>query len=138
MDSPGTGAPAKNNDDPDFEVEHASVDNGELELEAEKQSEVEWVEKTKKAQSEADALREQIACLRKELVAGSAEASSAAGRQNAGDLDTEVELLKTPNLGKKSLTEIKDVLASRGLSLGLRLDNWPPASLKNDDKLLAS
>ncbi len=50
---------------------------------------------------------------------------------------TEVELLKTPNLGKKSLTEIKDVLASRGLSLGMRLDNWPPASLKNDDKVSA-
>ncbi len=45
-----------------------------------------------------------------------------------GDLvqRTEVELLKTPNLGKKSLTEIKDVLASRGLSLGMRLENWPP------------
>lgn len=38
---------------------------------------------------------------------------------------TEVELLKTPNLGKKSLTEIKDVLASKGLSLGVKLDNWP-------------
>ncbi|MBI3560366.1 MAG: DNA-directed RNA polymerase subunit alpha [Gammaproteobacteria bacterium] len=49
-----------------------------------------------------------------------------------GDLiqRTEVELLKTPNLGKKSLTEIKDVLASRGLSLGMRLENWPPAGLK--------
>ena len=48
-----------------------------------------------------------------------------------GDLiqRTEVELLKTPNLGKKSLTEIKDVLASRGLGLGSRLDNWPPAGL---------
>lgn len=48
-----------------------------------------------------------------------------------GDLiqRTEVELLKTPNLGKKSLTEIKDVLASRGLSLGMRLENWPPQSL---------
>lgn len=47
-----------------------------------------------------------------------------------GDLiqRTEVELLKTPNLGKKSLTEIKDVLAERGLSLGLRLENWPPES----------
>jgi DNA-directed RNA polymerase subunit alpha len=46
-----------------------------------------------------------------------------------GDLiqRTEVELLKTPNLGKKSLTEIKDVLATRGLSLGMRLENWPPA-----------
>ncbi len=44
-----------------------------------------------------------------------------------GDLvqRTEVELLKTPNFGKKSLTEIKDVLASRGLSLGTRLENWP-------------
>jgi DNA-directed RNA polymerase subunit alpha len=51
-----------------------------------------------------------------------------------GDLiqRTEVELLKTPNLGKKSLTEIKDVLASRGLSLGMRLENWPPASILND------
>ncbi|EPG2635370.1 DNA-directed RNA polymerase subunit alpha, partial [Pseudomonas aeruginosa] len=37
----------------------------------------------------------------------------------------------------KSLTEIKDVLASRGLSLGMRLDNWPPASLKKDDKATA-
>lgn len=43
-----------------------------------------------------------------------------------GDLvqKTEVELLKTPNLGKKSLTEIKDVLASKGLSLGVKLENW--------------
>jgi len=48
-----------------------------------------------------------------------------------GDLiqRTEVELLKTPNLGKKSLTEIKDVLANRGLSLGMRLENWPPEEL---------
>jgi DNA-directed RNA polymerase subunit alpha len=38
-------------------------------------------------------------------------------------------LLKTPNLGKKSLTEIKDVLALRGLSLGLRLENWPPDNI---------
>lgn len=49
-----------------------------------------------------------------------------------GDLvqRTEVELLKTPNLGKKSLTEIKDVLAQRGLSLGMRLTNWPPPNLR--------
>jgi DNA-directed RNA polymerase subunit alpha len=48
-----------------------------------------------------------------------------------GDLiqRTEVELLKTPNLGKKSLTEIKDILATHGLSLGMRLENWPPSSL---------
>ena len=51
-----------------------------------------------------------------------------------GDLvqRTEVELLKTPNLGKKSLTEIKDALASRGLSLVMRLENWPPASIAED------
>lgn len=50
-----------------------------------------------------------------------------------GDLvqRTEVELLKTPNLGKKSLTEIKDVLAQRGLSLGMRLTNWPPPNLRS-------
>jgi DNA-directed RNA polymerase subunit alpha len=75
-----------------------------------------------------------------ELTVRSANCLKAENIYYIGDLvqRTEVELLKTPNLGKKSLTEIKDVLASRGLSLGLRLDNWPPASLKNDDKLLAS
>ena len=53
-----------------------------------------------------------------------------------GDLiqRTEVELLKTPNLGKKSLTEIKDVLASKGLSLGIKLENWPPSILKDSTK----
>jgi DNA-directed RNA polymerase subunit alpha len=51
-----------------------------------------------------------------------------------GDLiqRTEVELLKTPNLGKKSLTEIKDVLATRGLSLGMRLENWPPEMMAEE------
>jgi DNA-directed RNA polymerase subunit alpha len=39
---------------------------------------------------------------------------------------TETELLKTPNLGRKSLNEIKEVLASKGLMLGVKLDNWPP------------
>ncbi len=50
-----------------------------------------------------------------------------------GDLiqKTEVELLKTPNLGKKSLTEIKDVLAQRSLNLGMRLENWPPPGLSH-------
>lgn len=49
-----------------------------------------------------------------------------------GDLiqRTEVELLKTPNLGKKSLNEIKDVLATRGLSLGVRLEDWPPENIE--------
>src|SRR5207248_1742191 len=53
-----------------------------------------------------------------------------------GDLvqKTEVELLKTPNLGKKSLTEIKDILGSKGLSLGMRLENWPPAGLYDKEK----
>ena len=75
-----------------------------------------------------------------ELTVRSANCLKAENIYYIGDLiqRTEVELLKTPNLGKKSLTEIKDVLASRGLSLGLRLDNWPPASLRNDERLLSS
>ena len=74
-----------------------------------------------------------------ELTVRSANCLKAANIYYIGDLiqRTEVELLKTPNLGKKSLTEIKDVLASRGLSLGMRLENWPPASLKGDDRVLA-
>jgi DNA-directed RNA polymerase subunit alpha len=72
-----------------------------------------------------------------ELTVRSANCLKAENIYYIGDLvqRTEVELLKTPNLGKKSLTEIKDVLASRGLSLGMRLENWPPASLRNDDRL---
>lgn len=74
-----------------------------------------------------------------ELTVRSANCLKAENIYYIGDLiqRTEVELLKTPNLGKKSLTEIKDVLAARGLSLGMRLENWPPASLKNDDKASA-
>jgi len=69
-----------------------------------------------------------------ELTVRSANCLKAESIYYIGDLiqRTEVELLKTPNLGKKSLTEIKDVLASRGLSLGMRLENWPPASLRKD------
>jgi DNA-directed RNA polymerase subunit alpha len=74
-----------------------------------------------------------------ELTVRSANCLKAENIYYIGDLvqRTEVELLKTPNLGKKSLTEIKDVLASRGLSLGMRLEAWPPASLKNDERLLS-
>ena len=72
-----------------------------------------------------------------ELTVRSANCLKAESIYYIGDLiqRTEVELLKTPNLGKKSLTEIKDVLASRGLSLGMRLENWPPASLKTEHEL---
>jgi DNA-directed RNA polymerase subunit alpha len=67
-----------------------------------------------------------------ELTVRSANCLKAESIFYIGDLiqRTEVELLKTPNLGKKSLTEIKDVLATKGLSLGMRLENWPPAGLK--------
>jgi len=69
-----------------------------------------------------------------ELTVRSANCLKAESIYYIGDLiqRTEVELLKTPNLGKKSLTEIKDVLASRGLSLGMRLENWPPPGLFED------
>jgi len=74
-----------------------------------------------------------------ELTVRSANCLKAESIYFIGDLiqRTEVELLKTPNLGKKSLTEIKDVLASRGLSLGMRLENWPPAGLKDNEKASA-
>jgi DNA-directed RNA polymerase subunit alpha len=70
-----------------------------------------------------------------ELTVRSANCLKAESIYYVGDLiqRTEVELLKTPNLGKKSLTEIKDVLASRGLSLGMRLENWPPPGLHDQD-----
>lgn len=63
-----------------------------------------------------------------ELTVRSANCLKAEDIYYIGDLvqRTETELLKTPNLGKKSLSEIKTVLADRGLSLGMRLENWPP------------
>ena len=69
-----------------------------------------------------------------ELTVRSANCLKAESIYFIGDLiqRTEVELLKAPNLGKKSLTEIKDVLASHGLSLGMRLENWPPAGLSRE------
>lgn len=70
-----------------------------------------------------------------ELTVRSANCLKAENIYVIGDLvqRTEVELLKTPNLGKKSLTEIKDILAGRSLSLGMKLENWPPESLKNTE-----
>ncbi len=69
-----------------------------------------------------------------ELTVRSANCLKAESIYYIGDLiqRTEVELLKTPNLGKKSLTEIKGVLASHGLSLGMKLENWPPPQLAGD------
>ncbi|AAF83986.1 DNA-directed RNA polymerase subunit alpha [Xylella fastidiosa subsp. morus] len=63
-----------------------------------------------------------------ELTVRSANCLKAESIYYIGDLiqKTEVELLKTPNLGKKSLTEIKEVLGQRGLGLGVKLENWPP------------
>ena len=71
-----------------------------------------------------------------ELTVRSANCLKAENIYYIGDLiqRTEVELLKTPNLGKKSLTEIKDVLASRGLSLGVRMENWPPPSMRRESR----
>ena len=67
-----------------------------------------------------------------ELTVRSANCLKAENVHYIGDLiqRSEMELLKTPNLGKKSLNEIKDVLAAHGLSLGMRLESWPPASLQ--------
>lgn len=67
-----------------------------------------------------------------ELTVRSANCLKAENIYYIGDLiqRTENELLKTPNLGRKSLNEIKEVLAARGLTLGMKLENWPPAGLE--------
>ena len=66
-----------------------------------------------------------------ELTVRSANCLKAENIYYIGDLiqRTENELLKTPNLGRKSLNEIKEVLASKGLTLGMKLENWPVAGL---------
>jgi DNA-directed RNA polymerase subunit alpha len=71
-----------------------------------------------------------------ELTVRSANCLKAENIYYIGDLiqRTETELLKTPNLGRKSLNEIKDVLASKGLTLGMKLENWPPAGLEHERK----
>jgi DNA-directed RNA polymerase subunit alpha len=66
-----------------------------------------------------------------ELTVRSANCLKAENIYYIGDLvqRTETELLKTPNLGRKSLNEIKEVLAARGLTLGMHLESWPPAGM---------
>jgi DNA-directed RNA polymerase subunit alpha len=67
-----------------------------------------------------------------ELTVRSANCLKAENIYYIGDLiqRSETELLKTPNLGRKSLNEIKEVLAARGLTLGMKLENWPPVGLE--------
>ncbi len=74
-----------------------------------------------------------------ELTVRSANCLKAENINYIGDLvqRTEVELLRTPNLGKKSLTEIKEVLESHGLSLGMRIENWPPPGMVKHDDMAA-
>lgn len=71
-----------------------------------------------------------------ELTVRSANCLKAENIYYIGDLiqRTETELLKTPNLGRKSLNEIKEVLASRGLTLGMKLEDWPPTKLEQGAK----
>jgi len=70
-----------------------------------------------------------------ELTVRSANCLKAENANYIGDLvqKTELELLRTPNLGKKSLNEIKEILSSHGLSLGMELENWPPREISPDD-----
>lgn len=69
-----------------------------------------------------------------ELTVRSANCLKAENIYYIGDLiqRSENELLKTPNLGRKSLNEIKDVLASKGLTLGMKLENWPPVGMERE------
>ncbi len=65
-----------------------------------------------------------------ELSVRSANCLQNANIKTIGDLvqKTEAEMLKTKNFGRKSLKEIKEILAEMGLSLGMKLENWPPKS----------
>jgi DNA-directed RNA polymerase subunit alpha len=67
-----------------------------------------------------------------ELSVRSANCLENANIKSIGDLvqKTEAEMLKTKNFGRKSLKEIKDILAEMGLSLGMKLENWPPREMK--------
>lgn len=71
-----------------------------------------------------------------ELTVRSANCLKAEGIERVGDLiqRTETDLLRTPNLGKKSLTEIKNVLAEQGLKLGMKLESWPPMEYLQEDR----
>ena len=55
-----------------------------------------------------------------------------------GDLvqKTEAEMLRTPNFGRKSLNEIKEVLSSMGLRLGMDIPGWPPENIEEMAKKL--
>jgi DNA-directed RNA polymerase subunit alpha len=50
-----------------------------------------------------------------------------------GDLiqKTEAEMLRTPNFGRKSLNEIKEVLSGMGLHLGMDVEDWPPENIED-------
>ena len=74
-----------------------------------------------------------------ELTVRSANCLKAESINYIGDLvqRTEVELLRTPNLGKKSLTEIKEILETHGLSLGTQLENWPPPGETNETETVS-
>jgi DNA-directed RNA polymerase subunit alpha len=71
-----------------------------------------------------------------ELSVRAANCLQAANIKYIGDLvqKTEAEMLKTKNFGRKSLKEIKDILASMGLSLGMKLENWPPKEFPKPNK----
>jgi len=71
-----------------------------------------------------------------ELSVRSANCLKNADIRYIGDLvqKTEAEMLKTKNFGRKSLNEIKEILAEMGLSLGMKLENWPPPELERAKK----
>jgi len=72
-----------------------------------------------------------------ELSVRSANCLKNANIKLIGDLvqKTEAEILATKNFGRKSLNEIKEILASMGLSLGMKLENWPPKKLKGEEEM---
>jgi DNA-directed RNA polymerase subunit alpha len=69
-----------------------------------------------------------------ELTVRSANCLKAEQIYYIGDLiqKSEQDLLRTPNLGRKSLNEIKEVLTEKNLELGTEIENWPPVELMSE------
>ncbi len=95
-------------------------------------------EEVEEAAGSEDARREELAYKLNmsvneiELSVRAANCLNNANISTVGELvmKSEADMLKYRNFGKKSLNEIKEVLASRGLTLGMKLENWPPAGLE--------
>jgi DNA-directed RNA polymerase subunit alpha len=104
----------------DDEDDEEGGESGDTPVDISDQDREVWAEKLSKSVDEMELSVRSYNCLKN------------ANIRTIGELvqKSETEMLKTKNFGRKSLNEIKEILAEMGLSLGMKLENWPPASLK--------